>query len=367
MAYQEFTTLDQRVWLELFNWSVDAHSQGTGFFGMWERASGIGYTDETLLEFDVSDLLMSTITNVDLEITCNTDGSQTSGATGKLFEQDKTSPEDYSSIPRFDDFAQTAWGTTLATLANMQNTGTYTFLNTTELKALVQAWLDKRESANWGFVVGIEYESASWYLSLDAAKLKVTYTPPAYPVWGTKYVGFASTNIAWCRMMGGTSPNPANIIRIKSISVYCTNFHSEQLRIAVYQGGALDNPTGATLKWDAGLTSGSGTHEWLKITAPGDGVNVDKNAVTWLSMKANGSGFEINNTNKSAKSGDMQSVRGRYNSTGISTDESVAYPSTIPSGGTFASFWYPIVIQYEEYVEGELPIMRRRKQLIQSL
>lgn len=362
MAYQEFTSPDNRVWLEYHNFSTTQHSQGTGRFGEWERSAGIGYTDETLLHFDISDLLFSTITNVDLEITCNSKGGQVSSQTGHLQKQDKSNPNSWSSIPRFDDFAVSAWVNTLASKTGMLNTGVYTFLNTTTLKNYIQTWLDNNPTGNWGLIVGITYGSLNWYLSLDSTKLKVTYTPPPYTIWGSKWAGYSGFSLSNCRLLGGLSPNVDNL-KLKDIAAYVGSTHSEQVRLAVYQGGTLDNPVGASLVHDFGVTSGSATHSW--ISKGSADVSLQKNVPTWIAIKCNGSGWSLQYENDSSKSGDTQSARGRWSSTGISADENTAYPSTVPSGGAFDDFWYPLVLSYDIEPTG-IVIPRRRIDIVQS-
>lgn len=371
MPLTEFTSPDVREWLEYDTFSAVNHGNNTGRLGEWVRAAGTGWTDETILLFDIASILFSTITNVDLEITCNSKGGQTIAATGIIHKQNKNSPLNWF-IPEPDidfdtPFAVSAWTTALVTLANMLNTGVYTFLNTTSFKNEVQAWLTSNPKNNWGLIAAINFAALGWYLSLDSLKLKVTHTLPSSTVWGGKYVGYISTGLTACRLMGGTSPTPTpgKKLVVKSISVYVGDTHSEQLRLALYQGGTLDNPAGATLKYDFGQTSGSGIDQWLTITHPTGGIDIVSNEVTWLAVKSNGGGFEFHSVSDSGKSYDMQSARGRWNSTSMSTDETAIYESSVSSGGSFNDFWYPIVIQYDE-VDSGIVIPRRRMDIIQS-
>jgi len=165
-----------RVWLELDNFSTVDHSANSGQFGEYNRSAGNGYTDETLLQFDVSSL-SGTVTNVTLDMTCNTAGSQLNATTANLREQDKTDPDSWSSPPVFNDFAQSTWSTTLSTVS-VQNTGSYTFPNSSSLVDYVQSWIDDSDD-NWGLIVAASWNALSWYLTLDSATLNVTYTPAA--------------------------------------------------------------------------------------------------------------------------------------------------------------------------------------------
>lgn len=372
MALDQFTAPDIRERLEYDTFSAVNYGNNTGRIGEFSRNAGTGWTEETILLFDIASILFSTITNVDLDITCNSQGSQSSSSAGLLHKQNKNSPSGWlgTNIDFDTPFAVSAWPTALQTIAAMLNTGTYTFSSNTALENEVQAWLDSNP-ANWGLIVAINFGAIGWWLSVDSVNLKVTHTPPTNTVWGGKCVGYDDfTGVSWCRLMGGNSPAsvPGKTMRLRSVSVYVGSSHSEQVRVAVYQGGSLSNPSGASLKYDFGQTSGSATDQWLTLNHPGSGVDLDWNTPTWIAVKANGGGFTYHFTDDSGKSYDFQSARGRFNSTTMSTDETVAFESSISSGGSFSDFWYPFVLQYsEEDIVGGLPIMRRRRNLIHHL
>jgi len=144
--------------------------------------------------------------------------------------------------------------------------------------------------------------------------------------------------------MGGTSPN-VDYMKLTSVSVYVGSPHTNQVRVAVYQGGALDDPSGATLVYDFGLTSGSATDQFLTLSVVGD-IDLAANEVTWIAVKGNDSGFDVVYQNSSAGAGDFQTARGRFESSGISSNENTAYPSTFPAGGSFSDFWYSFYLTY---------------------
>jgi len=346
MAYLEFASPDFRTWLERFNFSEVSHTNNTGRIGMWERDTTIGYTDETILKFDISQLLFSTITEASLEWVSSSKGGQSSGdsQTARLFKQDKTDFLSWSSTPVFDDFAQSPWASQLATIASVWNTGTYEFIDNTTFRQYIQDWVNWGKDDN-GVIVAIEFGATTYWLSLNSTKLKITYTPPDNTPWGMKYVIDQNVGLQDCRMMGGVSPNVDDMV-VKSISIALGDSKSENPRLAVYTGGDLNDPVGASLLWDAGQVSGFGANKWYTITHPSGGVDWPKNTNTWLAFKANGNTTDVLFSGQSVRSGNMQSARGRFASTGMSADETASYEATIPSGGAFSNFWYPIVIQY---------------------
>jgi len=166
--------------------------------------------------------------------------------------------------------------------------------------------------------------------------------------WGITTALSSSTNISSCRSMGGQSPDKDNM-KLQSVSIYVGSSHLNQLRLAVYQGGVLGNasgPEGATLLKDFGVTSGSGTNQWLTLNVdPTDNIYLAKNTPTWIAYKGNDATFTTRYSSSSADAGDFQTWTGRFEG-GISSDESVAYPSTYPAPSGNASYWYSIYLNY---------------------
>ncbi|MHC4497500.1 MAG: hypothetical protein ACYS21_00135, partial [Planctomycetota bacterium] len=164
--------------------------------------------------------------------------------------------------------------------------------------------------------------------------------------WGeTDALGTATTG-NWARAMTGVSDDVDYMI-LKSVAIYCGATHSEQMRMAVYQGGSdADNPDGATLVWE-GLTSGSGTNQWITVTA--DDSALAKNTRTWIAFKTNNNGFSVAYQNSSPATHDFETDDGRFESDGsVSSDENTAYPATWPSdAGTRSGFWYSVYLTYD--------------------
>ncbi len=169
--------------------------------------------------------------------------------------------------------------------------------------------------------------------------------------YGKTTVGGSASTVAWARAMA----IPANTFAVgdtllKSMTMRVGSTHSGQCRYAVYQGGTLNNPTGADLIVDLGETSGSGTNEWITITASDEVLDPTK--VTWVAMKRT-SGFTAQYDGPSGDKGDFDPDDGRFNSTSISTSSSVAWPDPWPSGGSQADIWYSVYIT----VAGTTPVI----------
>jgi len=151
--------------------------------------------------------------------------------------------------------------------------------------------------------------------------------------------GGTSSAQSTARAMGGTSPDVDNMV-VTSISIWWGGTGTG--RLAVYQGGALDNPTGASLVWDAGEVAIPETGGWVTIS--GGNASLTKNTVTWLAFKTDNANYYYSTSWDSAS--DFQSGRGRAELTaegGASTD---AWDATVGTY-SFGNYWYDIYITYE--------------------
>lgn len=170
-----------RVWLEFYNFSTVNHTNNTGYVGMYPRTGpAIGYVDETLLQYTgVSAIPVgSTINSVTLDINSSATISPppTGSYTLTLWQQNKTNPTSWSSPPRYGDFANTAWNTSLSTVSYRAG-GSYTLPSSSSLVNYVQSWVTS-SSNNWGLVLSVPFNNIAYYNSLDAAILNVVYEPP---------------------------------------------------------------------------------------------------------------------------------------------------------------------------------------------
>jgi len=179
MPIASFDFPDPHIRLQNENFVQITHSNDTGRIGQYSRSAGDGYTDETLIKFDLSSLGGATITAVELQIVATSQGTNTSSTTSNLYEQDKTNPTSWSDPPEFDDFAQTTWGTTLSSVT-VQNTGTYTYPTSPSFVAYVQSWVDN-PADNWGLIIDANFGTTLGWLGLDYDQtiLRVTYTLPS--------------------------------------------------------------------------------------------------------------------------------------------------------------------------------------------
>ncbi|MCP4301360.1 MAG: hypothetical protein GY783_12300 [Gammaproteobacteria bacterium] len=160
--------------------------------------------------------------------------------------------------------------------------------------------------------------------------------------WGRDVQGSSSTAANHSRAMGGTSPNVDNM-RLTSISIYL-GAQTGDVRLAVYTGGSLNDPSSATLLWDAGTVNPNGTAGLYTINHPSGGVDWPKNTVTWLAWKRD-NGVRVFYSNNSADAGDFQAGRGRNNNN-FSRNPGTAFPSTYGNTGSFSNFWYSIFATY---------------------
>ncbi|MCW4001640.1 MAG: hypothetical protein NWE97_00410 [Candidatus Bathyarchaeota archaeon] len=157
--------------------------------------------------------------------------------------------------------------------------------------------------------------------------------------WGdTNNPGGTSAAQTTARAMGGTSPDVDNMT-LTSISVWWGGTGTG--RLAVYQGGALDNLTGATLVWDAGEVAIPATAGWVTIS--GGSASLAKNEVTWIAWKCDDADYYYETSWDSAS--DFQSARGRAELTAEGVDSTDVWDATI---GTFSfgTYWYDMYINY---------------------
>lgn len=187
--------------------------------------------------------------------------------------------------------------------------------------------------------------------------------------WGiTATLAPAGTNVNWFRMMGGTSPNTDNMV-LQTVLVYMSSTVTANVRVGVYQGGALDNPTGASLVEDLGLVANGGAAGWKTATSSGN-PSLTKAAVTWIAIKGNDGTINVNNSGSSGDAGDFQSVRGRNDQSGAITggaSEDNAFPATIDGTSAFSSFWYACYLTYSISGGVSIPVLAHHYRMLQGV
>lgn len=153
------------------------------------------------------------------------------------------------------------------------------------------------------------------------------------------YVGKAATSATsnnLCRAMGGqfsTSDKYLTGISIKHSG------SSTTIRAAVYSGGSLSNPNGATLLHDFGEISVTTSPTEASCTA----VEIPNDTPIWLIIKYASFGLTYSAVNAYANAGNYQVENGRADLTSsLGYDTSVAFDSTLStSTPTFSANWYP--------------------------
>jgi len=158
-------------------------------------------------------------------------------------------------------------------------------------------------------------------------------------VWGITSSAFTnSATHSNYRYLGGMSPNVDNM--------KVTKFHirysgTGTVAIALYTGGKLTNPTGATKRTEAyNVAVSSG---WNEIDVPD--YYWEKNTVTWIGW-CNGGG-NVYYSSSSADAGDFQSARGRWSQTTPSDANETSPMPTSPGSGSFSNYWYAVYVEYE--------------------
>jgi len=158
-------------------------------------------------------------------------------------------------------------------------------------------------------------------------------------VWGITSSAFTSTAThSNYRYMGGTSPDIDNM---KVTKLHVRYSGTGTMAIALYTGGSLTNPTGATKRtevYNVALSAG-----WNVIDVPD--YNWSKNTITWIGWCH--SGGSVYYSSSSADAGDFQSARGRWSQTTPSNANETSPMPTNPSSGSFGNSWFAVYVEYE--------------------
>ncbi len=153
------------------------------------------------------------------------------------------------------------------------------------------------------------------------------------------------TNVNTVLMAGGQFNSENKVLTGMRVRVGTS--HSGQVRCAVYSGGSLSNPEGATLLHDFGLTTGTGINQWLELTGASAAIPVDE--PLWTCIKCDDGAFSAIKGQK-GNAGNHQVTRGTiYFSDGIDPEETVAWPSTVPAVTENESpYYYMLEAVFEE-------------------
>lgn len=170
------------------------------------------------------------------------------------------------------------------------------------------------------------------------------------PNWGIQTALGTDYGLDSCRAMGGQFPDVSGATLL-SVLIYIGSAHSEQLRLAVYQGGDLaTGPDGADLIYDFGQISGTATDTWIQLDVSGGPYSLTGDTPTWVAFKGNAGTTDTVYSTSSADAEDFQSDRGRFVTGGeVSADPTVSYPDPWPTdSGSFAGYWYSTYLIYAQ-------------------
>lgn len=136
------------------------------------------------------------------------------------------------------------------------------------------------------------------------------------------------------RFTGGVIMPTSGIL--KNLYVYLSGFNpSGRVRFAIYQGGAANDPTGATLVWDSGqIVETNGTVGWRDMITYGLSPSglLPNGARIWVVFKETDCSIRLSNTD----AGGWTTSPGSEGST-IGNDTTVAFASTWPTDPGSAS------------------------------
>lgn len=182
------------------------------------------------------------------------------------------------------------------------------------------------------------------------------FCPPPYPLpplptgtvrWGSPISEGPTTKVNHTRALGGLSPETDTVL--KSISILLPAATDAQIRLAVYAGGSLEAgphaAPSARLLHDFGLTP-KGRDGWVTLHHPADGVPVPANTPLWLAWKGTGDKVYLTYQEQPDVRSNLQTTRGRWESTAIDSDEGQPWPESWPAddGGKFEPFWYSVYV-----------------------
>lgn len=151
--------------------------------------------------------------------------------------------------------------------------------------------------------------------------------------------------ISYVSYIGGYN-SPSNRV-VTGVRLYCENIYEEQFRVAIYAGGSADDPSGATLLKDFGVTSLAPEEDpetdlnMIVINlSVSDYITLPADTYIWLGIKGDTTELKIIITDKAAHAGSFQSSRGKYTETTTNKLPDISWPSAIPTGGSFTNSWF---------------------------
>lgn len=159
--------------------------------------------------------------------------------------------------------------------------------------------------------------------------------------WGRLTTNGSAYPTSFQRAMGGTFL-PAGAT-LDAVEIYCSGDGTSELRVAVYVGGAIDDPAGAVLLEDLGKITPAGSAGWVRAISV-DNPSIPEGAIVWIYVHGTSSTSVIGSTN-SSDAGDLFTARGRADIASSALSPDVAPPATL-GAATFANFWYAFRLDY---------------------
>lgn len=176
------------------------------------------------------------------------------------------------------------------------------------------------------------YPPSGWVGDVKFGTVNLDYESVAHPFGELTTVNF----------MGGDMVESGRTLNGLRIAV--AGDHTDQIRCAVYSGGTVSNPNGATLLHDFGETTGSEINGWCEYTGADVAVPVGP---LWVGFKGDG-GFDYFYSDELGNCGNFENDSGRFRTTsGVLNDPSVAWPGTLVVAGSRSPYWYAIEAVFE--------------------
>lgn len=135
---------------------------------------------------------------------------------------------------------------------------------------------------------------------------------------------------------------------VEYVEIYVSGVPAAGIRLAVYEGGTVDDPDGATLV-DEGLLPDLLTG-WNRVTLDKSAITPGSNVI-WIFFKTDGDPMNTVYSTVSTENEDFDNTAGvgRYQSVAVTNDPDVAYPGTWPADtGAETAFWYNLRISVIE-------------------
>lgn len=159
--------------------------------------------------------------------------------------------------------------------------------------------------------------------------------------WGRSTTAGSSFGTGFQRAMGGTFVGTDQVL--DGAEFWLSGNGTDSVRVAIYVGGTVDDPSGATLLEDLGQITPAATIGWVRANSSTN-PTISANSVVWVYLHGTGA-TSTTATTDDTDTGDFQSARGRASFSSSSKLASEAPPATLPAA-SFSNFWYAWRLDY---------------------